>query len=62
MSMKKVFSVSKGKSFLKMFIKSAGAWHFKVSYDYERDHKLNLNITQSPLIGHWVHVYTHNYI
>lgn len=45
MSMKKVFSVSKGKSFLKMFIKSAGAWHFKVSYDYERDHKLNLNIT-----------------
>ncbi|CAD8142711.1 unnamed protein product [Paramecium octaurelia] len=62
MSMKKVFSVSKGKSFLKMFIKSAGAWHFKVSYDYERDHKLNLNITQSPLIGHWVHVYTNNYI
>lgn len=37
MSLKRVFSVSKGKSFLKMFIKSAGAWNFKVAYTYEKD-------------------------
>ncbi|KAM3131122.1 hypothetical protein pb186bvf_016820 [Paramecium bursaria] len=42
-----------------MFIQSSGAWEFKLSYKLlTKENKLNIEISQNPLINHWASEYT----